>query len=114
MSCLFRSDYGPAQPGFDPFANNSALIAGFEAHRAQLASAQNLGQLQAMERTFAKGETVTWCDNGYGWVNDAKVGDFFGAIIAFVILPWLVLRVAPALAERLGMRPLKLTRRGLT
>lgn len=114
MSCLFASDYGPPQPGFDPLAQDGALIKGFAAHRAELAAARNPGQLQAMERKFAKGETVTWCDNGYGWVYDQKVGDFFGAIIAFVILPWLVIRVAPRLADRLGLKPLKLTRRGLT
>jgi len=109
MSCLFASDYGPPQPGFDPLAGGGALIKGFETHRADLAAAQNLGQLQAMERKFAKGETVAWCDNGYGWVYDHKVGDFFGAILAFVILPWVVLRVAPRVAERLGLKPLKFT-----
>lgn len=105
MSCLFAGDYGAPTPGFDPLADHGRLIEGFETHRAQLMQAQNLEQLQAMERKFAKGETVTWCENGYAWVYDQKVGDFFGAIIAFVILPWLVLRVAPALAERMGLRP---------
>jgi hypothetical protein len=105
MSCLFASDYGPPLAGFDPLAGNGRLILGFEAHRMQLATAQNLDQLQAMERKFAKGETVTWCDDGYAWVYDQKVGDFFGAILAFVILPWLVLRVAPAFAERMGLTP---------
>ena len=105
MSCLFASDYGPPAPGFDPLVGNGRLIQGFEAHRAQLAAAQNLDQLQAMERKFAKGESVTWCDNGYAWVYDQKVGDVFGAIIAFVILPWLVMRVAPALGARLSLVP---------
>ncbi len=104
MSCLYSNDYGPADPGFDPLAANGRLIQGFEAHKAQLAAAKNLGQLEAMERKFAKGETVSWCDNGYSWVYDQKVGDFFGAILAFVILPWLVLRVAPALAERMKLQ----------
>ena len=60
-----------------------------------------------MERKFAHGDSVAWCDNGYGLVYDRKVGDFFGSIIAFVILPWLVLRVAPALAQRWGLKPFK-------
>ena len=105
MSCLFASDYGPPQPGFDPLQDNQSLIKGFESHRSQLAGAQNVGQLQAMERKFVKGESVTWCDDGYTWVYDQKIGDFFGAIIAFVILPWLVMRVAPALGRRLGLAP---------
>lgn len=104
MTCLFPSDYGPPQPGFDPLAGHGRLIQGFDSHRAQLMTAQNLDQLQAMERKFAKGETVAWCDNGYQWVYDQKVGDFFGAIIAFVIIPWLLLRVAPALAARMGLK----------
>jgi hypothetical protein len=107
MSCLYPSDYGPPDPGFDPLAGNGRLIKGFDGHTAELSRAQNLGQLQAMERKFAKGEAITWCDDGYGWVYDQKVGDFFGAILAFVILPWLLLRVAPALAERLQLTPLK-------
>lgn len=107
MLCLYPSDYGPPDPGFDPLAGNGRLIKGFESHAAELSRAQNLGQLQAMERKLAKGEAITWCDNGYGWVYDQKVGDFFGAILAFVILPWLLLRVAPSLAERMRLGPLK-------
>jgi hypothetical protein len=103
MSCLFASDYGPPQPGFDPLGGDGQLIRGFEMHRRDLAAARNPGQLRAMERAYAKGETVTWCDNGYGWTYDHKVGDFFGAVVAFVILPWLVLRVAPAFGERMKL-----------
>ena len=101
MSCLFATDYGPAEPGFDPLAGDGRFIKGFEAHKSELAAAENLGQLQAMERKFAKGESVTWCENGYAWTSDQKLGDFFGAIIAFIVLPWLVMRVAPAFAERM-------------
>jgi hypothetical protein len=101
MRCLYPTDYGPPDPGFDPSLGGGRLMTGFESHHSELARAQNLGQLQAMERKLAKGETVTWCDNGYGWVYDEKIGDLFGGIIAFVILPWLLLRIAPALAERL-------------
>jgi len=103
MSCLYATDYGPPDPSFEASAGGGRLIKGFETHAGELARAQNLGQLQAMERKLAKGEAITWCDNGYGWVYDQKVGDLFGAIIAFVILPWFLLRVAPALAERLRL-----------
>jgi hypothetical protein len=103
MACLYASDYGPPDPHFDPLAAKPHLMAGFESHQAQLARAQNLGQLQAMERALAKGETIAWCDTGYGWTYDQKVDDFFIAIVAFIILPWLVLRVAPGFAERIGV-----------
>jgi len=105
MSCLYPTDYGAPDPSFDPLAGNGRLIKGYESHAAALSRAQNLGQLQAMERRLAKSEAFTWCDNGYGWAYDQKVGDFFGAILAFVILPWLLLRVAPALAERMRLAP---------
>lgn len=101
MACLYATDYGPPDLQFDATANGRKLIKGVESHAAVLARAQNLGQLQAMERRLTKGETITWCDNGYGWVYDQKVDDLFGAIIAFVILPWFVLRVAPVIAARL-------------
>lgn len=103
MSCLYATDYGPPDPSFDPFAGGGRLIKGFETHVGLLAQARNLGQLQAMERKLAKGETITWCENGYGWVYDQKVGDLFGAIIAFVILPWFLLRVAPRFAQHLRL-----------
>jgi hypothetical protein len=57
-------------------AQDGALIKAFEARRVVLKTAQNLGQFEAMERKLVKGRTVTWCDNGYGWVYDQKVGDF--------------------------------------
>jgi len=103
VSCLYSTDYGPPDPGFDPLAGNGRLLSGFDGHASELARAANLEQLKAMERQLAKGETIAWCDNGYGWVYDQKVGDLFGAIIAFVILPWLVMRVAPAFGQRLRL-----------
>ncbi len=103
MSCLYSSDYGPPDPAFDPRAVGGGLAKGFENHARELDQARNLGQFQAIERKLARGETVTWCDNGYGWVYDQKVDNFFGAIIAFVILPWLLMRIAPALAERMRL-----------
>jgi hypothetical protein len=47
MTCLYASDYGPADPGFDPLAGGGRLLRGFDSQRSELARAQNLGQLQA-------------------------------------------------------------------
>ena len=56
-----------------------------------------------MERRFAKNDTVTWCDGGYGWAYEQKVDYFFGAVVVFIIVPWFVARIAPALAERIRL-----------
>ncbi len=97
MQCLYRGDYGPADPGFDPFAEHGALLKGFEAHVYALSQAQNRGQLEAMKRQLARGETIQWCDQGYGWTYAPATTDFFYVILFLLILPWLVLRVLPRL-----------------
>lgn len=101
-SCLYRSDYGAPDPGFDALAGHGALIAGFAAHRAVLAQAQNLGQLEAMERRLDRGQPILWCDQGYGWTEAPSVTAFFYVILVALILPWLVLRVLPRLRRRLA------------
>jgi hypothetical protein len=101
MSYFYSMSYDPPDPTFGLSAHGGQLVKSLETRVAELSRPQNLGQPQAMETKLAKGEQVTGYDGDYGWVYDQKVGDFFGAIIAFVILPWLVLRVAPALAERM-------------
>ena len=97
MRCLYQSDYGPADPAFDPFAEHGALLKGFETHTFELSQAQNRGQLEAMKRQLLRGETIQWCDQGYGWTAAPQTTDFFYAVAAFLILPWLVLRVLPRL-----------------
>jgi hypothetical protein len=100
MSCLYASDYGPADPGFDAGAGNGALMRGFEAHQALLSRAQNLGQLEAMKRKLAHGESVRWCQPGYGWTETPEMTAVFYGIFLMLILPWLVLRVLPRLGGR--------------
>lgn len=94
-ACLFASDYGPADPTFDPMAGDGQLLLGFEAHHAQLAQAQNLGQLEAMKRKLQRGETIIWCDQGYSWVYARPVDYFFGFVAVAFILPYLAMRLLP-------------------
>lgn len=91
-SCLFRSDYGPADPHFDPLAQGGALIKGDEAHAALLARAENLGQLQAMERKLARGQEVAWCDQGYGWVHQPVIEYGFVFALIAIVLPYFLWR----------------------
>jgi hypothetical protein len=104
MQCLYKSDYGPADPHFNPLAGNGKLLKGFAAHEAALSQAQNLGQLEAMERQLARGQSIQWCDQGYAWTYAPATTDLFYGIFAFLILPWLVLRVLPRLWRRLAPR----------
>lgn len=104
MPCLYRSDYGPIDPSFEPFAGGGRLMKGFEAHVYALAQAQNPGQLEAMKRALERGQPIQWCDQGYGWTYAPGTSDFFYVILLVLILPWLVLRVLPRLARRLPAR----------
>lgn len=97
MLCLYASDYGPVDPAFDPLADGGRLLQGYQAHASELAKAQNLGQLEAMERRLQRGQDILWCEQGYSWVYDRNIDYFFAAIAVFVILPYLVLRVFPRL-----------------
>jgi len=102
MQCLYKSDYGPVDPGFDPFAGHGEMLKGFEAHVYVLAQAQNRGQLEATKRKLAHGDTVQWCDQGYGWAYTPEINGFFYVILFVLILPWLVLRVLPRIVRSLA------------
>jgi hypothetical protein len=92
MTCLYASDYGAAEPAFAPLADGGALIRGFEAAAPVLGQARNLGQLQAMERLLARGETVRWCDQGYGWTEGAQFHGLFAAVL-IAALPYAAWRL---------------------
>jgi hypothetical protein len=100
MQCLYTSDYGPPEPGFDAKAGNGQMLRGFEAQSELLSRAQNRGQLEAMKRKLARGESVRWCDQGYGWTYAPATTAFFDAALLFLILPWILLRILPRLRRR--------------
>jgi len=95
MRCLYRGDYGPPDPGFDPGAGGGALMRGFEAHGAELMLAQNAGELAAMERQLARGESILWCDQGYAWVASPRVDFTLDALGAMVLIAYLLMRALP-------------------
>jgi len=101
MSCLYRSDYGAPDPHFNPLAGNGRLLQGYAGHRTELTAAQNIGQLEAMKRKFDHGETVQWCDQGYGWVYDWKVDYFFGVVLVVFVIPYVLMRFFPSLRRLL-------------
>jgi hypothetical protein len=97
MYCLYSSDYGPANPAFDPLADGGRLMQGFEAHLSELAKAQNLGQLEAMERQLQRGQDIVWCEQGYSWVQGWAVDGFLACFFVLVVLPYAAKRLTPRL-----------------
>jgi len=79
-----------------------------------LKEARNLGEAEAIQRHLLRGEPVSWCDQGYAWVDQDAVVWFYFAAFLFVILPYLIMRARawakgmprPNIrAERLARRP---------
>jgi hypothetical protein len=89
-SCLYRSDYGPPEPGFDPLA--AARSAACPRHFDAFAGAQNAGQFAAVKRKLDRGESVIWCDQGYSWTYAPVLDAAFVLAMLFLALPVAVLR----------------------
>ena len=104
MRCLYRSDYGPVDPNFDPLIGNGRLIKGFEAQAKTLSQAQNLGQLEAMERQLAHGRPIQWCEQGYSWTYASATNDVFYVALVLLAFPWLALRLLQGLRRSLLAR----------
>jgi hypothetical protein len=97
MTCLYATDYGEPDPAFDPLMNGGRLLWGLEAHVPELSTAQNLGQLEAMERQLQRGESIAWCNEGYSWVEGWAVDGFLTGFTVLVVLPYAVKRLTPRL-----------------
>jgi len=69
-----------------------------------LASARNLGEAEAIQRHAVRGEKVTWCHQGYSWVDQDAIGWFYLAAFVFVVLPYLAWRIA-TWSRSLGILP---------
>jgi 4-amino-4-deoxy-L-arabinose transferase-like glycosyltransferase len=108
MVCLFHGDYGPANPAFNLGSGSTWVV-----DANLLKEARNLGGAEAIQRHLLRGELVSWCDQGYEWVNQDAVVWFYFAAFLFVILPYLIIR-ARAWAKggsHLNVRAERLARR---
>jgi hypothetical protein len=94
MRCLYRSDYGPADPSFDAVAAAPAVAKEYPAYAGVLATAQNRSQMEALLRRLQHGDGVAWCEAGYGWVYHPMVADGFTLAATFILLPVACWRVA--------------------
>jgi len=87
MVCLFHGDYGPADPAFNLGSGSTWVV-----DANSLKDARNLGEAEAIQRHLLRGEPVSWCDQGYAWVDQDALGWFYLAAFLFVILPYAVMR----------------------
>jgi 4-amino-4-deoxy-L-arabinose transferase-like glycosyltransferase len=93
MVCLFHSDYGTADPEFNIGAASHLGVHGWVVNATLLKSARNIGEAEAIERHLMRGETVSWCDQGYAWAEQDAVSWFYLAALLLVVLPYLIFKV---------------------
>jgi hypothetical protein len=101
MVCLFHGDYGPPDPAFAVSSAPGAPIHSWAVDASLLTGARNIGEAEAIQRHVLKGEAVSWCHQGYSWVDQDAIGWFYIAAFVFVVLPHLVMKIK-TLSYRLG------------
>ena len=87
MRCLYRGDYGPTDPSFNASAHAQALAKDYPGYVNVLATAENSRQLDALLRRLEHGDSVAWCEAGYGWVQQPPVSNGFTLAAMFILLP---------------------------
>ena len=70
---------------------NLVCSAGIDARL--LKDARNIGEAEAIQRHVTRGESVSWCDQGYSWAEQDAVSWFYLAVLLFLVLPYLTLKV---------------------
>jgi hypothetical protein len=78
--CLYRGDYGPADPDF-----NATTYQGGPAYRHILATAQNGRQMDALLQRLEHRETVAWCETSGSWHPGPAEG--FTLALGMILLP---------------------------
>lgn len=92
MICLFHGDYGPPDPAFAVSAA-SAAVHGWAGDASLLKDARNIGEAEAIQRYVVKGEPVSWCHQGYLWVDQDAIGWFYLSAMVLVVLPYLIIKI---------------------
>jgi hypothetical protein len=90
MVCLFHGDYGPPDPAFA--VSTVSAVHGWAVDASLLKDARNIGVAEAVQRHVLKGDLVSWCHQGYSWVDQDAIGWFYLAAFGFVVLPYLVIK----------------------
>jgi hypothetical protein len=92
MVCLFHGDYGPPDPAFAGVALSNAEH-GWNVKPRLLKEARNIGEAEAIERHVLRGESVSWCRSGYGWVEQDAITWFYVAALVLVVLPYMAVKL---------------------
>src|SRR5271167_196083 len=93
MVCLYHDDYGPADPAFDVGAASHFGARGWVVDATLLKGARNIGEAEAIQRHLIRGESVSWCDQGYAWAEQDSVSWFYVVALLFVVPPYLIFRI---------------------
>ena len=88
MVCLFHGDYGPADPAFNAEAVPQLGARSWAVDASLLKEARNIGEAEAIERHLIRGESVSWCAQGYAWVEQDALDWFYAAALLFIVLPY--------------------------
>jgi hypothetical protein len=102
MLCLFHGDYGPADPNF-AVSGPSSAVRGWAVDPSFLRQARNIGEAEAIQRHLLRGERVSWCHQGYSWVDQDAIGWFYIAAMVFVVVPYLLMKIN-TVRRRVGSR----------
>lgn len=92
MLCLFHGDYGPADPNFTT-SGPIAGARGWVVDPSLLQEARNIGEAEAIQRHVLRGELVSWCHQGYSWVDQDAIVWFYIAAFAFVVFPYFLSKI---------------------
>jgi hypothetical protein len=101
MVCLFHDDYGPADPKF-LVPGPASVKTKWVVDASLLKGARNIGEAEAIQRHMLRGESITWCHQGYSWVDQDAIGWFYLAAFVFVVLPYLVMKIKNLSHSRRG------------
>lgn len=82
----------PPDPAFS-VPGASAAVHGWTVDPRLLKDAHNIGEAEAIQRHVLKGGAVSWCHQGYSWVDQDAIGWFYLAAFLFVVLPYLVMKI---------------------
>jgi hypothetical protein len=93
MICLYHGDYGPADPAFHLGAAAHLGARGWAVDATLFKGARNIGEAEAVQRHLIRGESVSWCDQGYAWAEQDAVSWFYLAALLFVVLPYLIFKI---------------------
>jgi hypothetical protein len=100
MVCLYHGDYGPPDPSFAASAWARGDHGWGVALPNSLQQAHNIGEAEAIERHVLRGESVSWCHQGYAWADQDAIGWFYFAAFVLVVLPYVVTRLRAYAGDR--------------